>query len=128
MFNWLGDIPWKYKLLVVCCIPVLTGIFVVGIIGVVIERQSDAMEAAMETSTKRSSAVKHVAQSINEMENILSLLIAVDDGLELRQYAIHSIKQTAVLDEALHALKEVIEESNTVAQIRKKPLIESPVL
>ncbi|MDX1757698.1 MAG: methyl-accepting chemotaxis protein [Marinobacter sp.] len=116
----VSNLSWRYKLLLIGILPVAVAVVCIIFAGVTLERQSESVSQAIESSKQRQLLATESLTSILSLERSLQALIAAEASADIRTNAIATIKASSTLDESLQRLQSGMPDNPQVAQLRDR--------
>ena len=112
-------IPWKYRIYGLSIFPVVVMIVICIIAGYALINQNQITSNSIIEFKNQSLVTKQANGAIMDMENALSNLILSEEKIDIRTYAIASIKGSSILDESIQRLAETLPDEPSVTQLAK---------
>ncbi len=113
----LRSISWRYKLGIICGIPILLVILIAISSGYTLHIQNKIMGDGLDESQTRQTAAATTLISILELNAYVQALIAADDETSIRKHAIGSIKAASVVDEQVQTLEKALPDNLKVKRL-----------
>jgi len=112
-------IPWKYRIYGLSIFPVVVMIVICIIAGYALINQNQITSNSIIEFKNQSLVTKQANGAIMDMENALSNLILSEEKIDIRTYAIASIKGSSILDESIQRLAETLPDEPSVTELAK---------